>query len=32
VKKNIIFKNQLKEDSSNKEKKELKIIIEEIKK
>ena len=32
MKKNIIFKNQLKEDSSNKEKKKLKKIIEEIKK
>ena len=32
MKKNIIFKNQLKENSSNKEKKKLKKIIEEIKK
>ena len=32
MKKNIIFKNQLKEDSSNKEKRKLKKIIEEIKK
>ena len=32
MKKNIIFKNQLKENSSNKDKKKLKKIIKEIKK